>query len=241
MTNVEWKIVSHQEQKNKLNGEGWILPNEATETRREERFYDWDKNQIGEEYGSYYVTSTPYQTGETHSQVKYETPGAIFTGEPYQCGTEPTIIPGGSPSFEECASVYQEDSTFVWGDSEATPVYADTVNVLQTTLPTPIYGTPTPINKIYYFYTYWEWQNIGLLPDSSGDSSEIHYPAGQTDTTHRVVVDSETYIVTLTFDNGYIDVIESDNSSIFQEYRIGYSFIGNFNIFGGLINKDRPQ
>lgn len=235
---VSWQIEAHQEQYVQKSGEGLELPPGATLVGSETRYWGDQENIIGETHGEYYVNSTPEVIGHTHSEIQIETPGAIYTSEPYIC-SGPTMEPGGSVSYDMCTDTLQDDSTWGIGESAETPVYAPVVPVLQTTVPTLIYGTPTPINKTWYFYTYWEWVNTGKLNTTRGENNHVSSPTGQSDATHRVVVDTQTYQVTVIYDNGHQEVYESGNPELLQKYLLGSPVLGRFNMFNGFVGDDR--
>lgn len=234
VASVEWQITAHQEELQLKNGEGPYPPAQATITSSKQELYDWEDNQIGETHGQYYVTSTLEQTGHTHGEdVAVETPGAIYTSIPYIC-SGPTMEAGASVTYDMCSDDIQDDPTWGYEESPETPVYAPQVDVLQTTMPTPVYGTPTPLYRTYYYYNFWEWTNVGSLNSTYGYDNYPYSPSGQTDDYHRVVEDSHFYKVTIEYDNGEQAVYEGSDPGLLTKYILGEPVIGYFNALGGL-------
>lgn len=234
VSDVYWERHAHQEEYQLLTGEGWDLPADATPVGDpQSRFHHDQENIIDYTYLEYTVTSTPEVIDYEYDTVMIETPGAIFTSEPYECG-DPTPEPGGYVSYDECVDEYQEESTYGEGLSDPTPVYANPVIIQMTSEPTPVYGPPTPIYKDYWVYTYWQWVKLFDLGTNSGHNDDPQWPNGQVDSTHRAVNDSQYYRVEITFKNGYIEIIEGSDPSVLEKYFVGIGIKGFFNIFGGL-------
>lgn len=267
---VSWVRKSHQTTNTLMNGSGFGLPANATAVGTPEskiaRYHDnvvsteqpvyyvtSTQEEVGHTNSTYYIDSTPEVVGHTHSTIQIETPGAIYTSEPYDCG-EPTEEAGGSVSYDQCTDTLQEDSTYGEGESEETPVYApvvpvkmtsvdtpvyaDPVNVKRTALPTNIYGTPTPEYEDYYWYTYWEWINTGNL-EASGYDNNPQWPAGIEDDKNKVINDSEQYQVIVKYDNGDVETYNSSDPVLLQKYILNELVVGKFNIFGGFAGDDQ--
>ncbi len=231
---VSWERQSHQEEYQLLNGSGWDLPADATPVGTPaSKYYGDQENVIGYTHGEYEELSTPEVVDYTYSTIQIETPGAISTTEPYIC-SEPTEEAGGYVSYDMCTDEVQADSTYGEGKSDPTPVYAPQVMVQMTTVPTPVYGTPTPIYKNWWIYTYWQWVNVGNLPDTSGHDNEVFWPEGKVDTTHRVVNDFQHYEVVIHYDNGKDMTYQGSDPKLLDKYVIHDNVIGYFNAFGGL-------
>lgn len=236
VSQVYWERHASQEENQLLTGEGWNLPSNATpQGTPESRFSHNQDNIVDYTRREYYVTSTPEVDYYEYGEVTLETPGAITTSEPYDCGS-PTPEPGGFVSYDQCYDEYQEDSTYVTvEDTEnPTPVYKDSVDIRVTSQPTPVYGTPTPIFKDYWRYTYWQWVKLFDLDPASGNNNDPVWPQGQMDATHRVVNGQQLYRVVITFDNGYVKTLESSDPGLLVKYLQGMDITGHFNNYGGL-------
>lgn len=270
VSSVYWERSANQNELVLKNGEGFNPPANAVIQGSRPEYYGDQPNQVGVTYGSYMVTSTPEVVG--YEQGKYyvtstpevvdvtygeapliETPGAYFYGPEYDCG-DPTPEAGGSVTYEQCADLFQEDSTYGYGEpeptyvyapvvdvemtTEETPVYSKPVDIARTAAPTPVYGTPTPIYKEYYTYSFWEWVTIESLT-TNGFSNEAYWPEGQNDDLHMVEPISEFYKIVIKYDNGKEKVYEGSDPSLLTKYLLEDEVIGRFNIFGGFLGDNK--
>jgi len=239
VTLIYWERQAHQTVKKLLQGEGFGLPTNATPSGPPiSKLYDYEDNIVGYTHGTYTEMSTPEETGHTHNTILIETPGAYYDGPDYDCGP-PTEEVGQSVTYAQCHDDLQEDSTWGDGESEETPVYAPQIPVEMTTDPTPVYGTPTPIYKDWYVYTYWEWVTTMILPTTSGNDNNAYWPSGLNDEYHQVVNDSQYYKVVIQYDNGQEKTYDGSDPSLLAKYLLGDTVIGYFNVFNGFIRDNK--
>lgn len=78
------------------------------------------------------------------------------------------------------------------------------------------------------------WIKISRLVSSGSDHNPI-WPTREVEKSQRVVIDTEKYYVTVIYDNGYVQNIESSNPA-YNNYRVNTPVKGTFNSLRFLID-----